>query len=697
MNYSIKKGKILSNNGVPYLPRWFCDDLVSFEVDKYGISKVEYFNQTTKGSEKVFIDDMWGGMRFYIEENGYHSAQRLSKCVIMPYGFKSEWYYKDSLFKLEQRVVNNTIYIVLVPVKLKNKSLKFDVEFYDSWRFTPLKYGNFPYVNKDVDRVWSEFEYRNNTITVEYTEDGEKSTHIKIISNDEFTYNTRTVGFKKNLLITNELEQGKEIIFAIAFDNSEKNVAVRATESIENYKELFEKQNERYEKVIEKSPVLESPYESLNNFFALAPLYHESCKIPSLPGGVHAKTEHYWIWGWDGMSSSFAYAYWNDVDFMSNVLKLYMDTADKDNGIGHWFFRDMSHIQTSMPPAQGFYISLLYQYYMNGGDITPYYDFAKKIFRLIASTEAKGTGLFEGYSLFPDFRDAIDENGNDLSTFNNSSMYCAIRAMQRLAKEMNDSETQIKAEQLANRMKNNFDKILFNDDVGYFVASADSKTLEQREVYTAMSIKWDNKFCYELVEDKCDRMIDFFENNFTCNAGLLPVSVFGKGYDLDANQMHCYWPSNGEIYSRLINFTNRKDLIEQFIGWISCWTDILMCPEGIDCYDNINEPKPDGWNAVNGTWQAYSIRAWYEAIVHSVVGVDFAENGMNIYPYDGEEMTLKNLHFAGKTFDVYMKGSGCRIENVILNGKSIGGVKEIAMSNFDVHNIVEVIRTNKDW
>lgn len=221
-------------------------------------------------------------------------------------------------------------------------------------------------------------------------------------------------------------------------------------------------------------------------------------------------------------------------------------------------------------------------------------------------------------------------------------------AMQRLAKEMNDSETQIKTEQLANRMKNNFDKILFNDDLGYFVASADSKTMEQRDVYTSMSIKWDNNFCYDLVEDKCVRMIDFFENNFTCNAGLLPVPVLGKGYDLDANQMHCYWPSNGEIYSRLINFANRKDLIEQFIGWISCWTDILMCPEGIDCYDNINEPKPDDWNALNGTWQAYSIRAWYEAIVHSVVGVDFAENGMNIYPYDGEEMTLKNLHFAGK-------------------------------------------------
>ena len=120
-----------------------------------------------------------------------------------------------------------------------------------------------------------------------------------------------------------------------------------------------------------------------------------------------------------------------------------------------------------------------------------------------------------------------------------------------------------------------------------------------------------------------------------------------------------------------------------------------MCPEGIDCYDNVNKPKPDGWNAVNGTWQTYSLRGWYEAAVHSVVGIDFAENGMNIYPYDGEEMSLKNLHYNGKSFDIYMKGSGRYIKDVILNGNSIGAVKEIAMSCFKAHNTVEVTRCNK--
>lgn len=692
MDYTIEKGKILSESGVPYLPRWFCDDLVCFEIDKHGISKVEYFNRTTKGSEKIFIDDMWGGMRFFVEENGYHVSPQLTECEIMPYGIKGEWHYKDFVFSYEQRVVNNTIFTILNPIKTGKARVRFDVEFYDSWRFVPLKYGDFRYVNDKIDRSWTDFEYNNNILNVRCDEEG-KSTFIKIASNVKFEHKTRTIGFKKNMLTSEKIEQDGEIVFAMAFDDCESSAQKRVTESVKNYKELFKKQNERYERVIEKSPVLESPYKSLNNFFALAPIYHESCKIPSVPGGIHAKTEHYWIWGWDGMSSGYTYAYWGDMDFVEDMLKMYMETADKEKGIGHWFARDMSHIQTSMIPAQGFYINLLYQYHKNGGNISMFYNFAKKIFEMIASTEAQGKGLCKGYSLVPDFRETILENGNDLSAFNNSSSYCAVCAMRELAKANDDRETYEKASALAERMKDNFVKILFDEEKGFFVSSADATTLEQRKVYMSPSMKWDNLFCYDLVKDKQKQIVDFFEKNFVCECGIMYAPVWGAGYDADANQMHCYWPSNGECYARLINYENRKDLIEKQISWISCWTDILMCPEGIDCYSNINEPKPDGWNAVNGTWQAYSMRAWYEAAVHSIIGIDFDQNGMNIYPYDGEEMTLKNLHFAGKTFDIYMKGSGTEIERADVNGVSAGVARSIDMACFDqAHNTVTIIR-----
>ncbi len=691
MNYEIENGKIISDSGVPYLPRWFCDDLVSFEADEYGVSKVEYFNRTTKGSEKVFVNDMWGGIRFYIESSGYHNSLNLKSCTVMPYGFCGEWHYNDCVFHYEQRVFNNSIFISLKPICTDTKDLKFAMEFYDNICLITRKDGDPRYISK-IERVWQKWSFDGKYLKNSYREDNGE-THITIASSSVAEYIRRDVGNPKNILTQNGENGG--YIFVISFDESEEKAKGRAEQTLENYSAMIKAQNERYERIMRNMPVLDSPYKALNSFFALAPLYHESCKVQSVPGAIKAKTEHYWVWGWDGMSSSFAYAYWGDAEFIEKLLKLYMYTADSEKGIGHWFARDMSHIETSMIPAQGFYISLLYQHYLNGGDISPYYEFARKIFDLIAATEVGQTGLCKGYSLVPDFRETILENGNDLSAFNNSSSYCAVRAMERLAEHTGDLQTGVRAAALADRMKESFVKILFDEEKGFFVASADADTLEKRRIYMSPSIKWDSLYCYDLVKEKQKQIVEFFKKNFVCECGIMYMPVWDAAYDADANQLHCYWPSNGECYSRLINFENRKDLIEQWIDWVSCWTDILMCPEGIDCYDNVNKPKPDGWNAVNGTWQTYSLRGWYEAAVHSVVGIDFAENGMNIYPYDGEEMSLKNLHYNGKSFDIYMKGSGRYIKDVILNGKSIGAVKEIAMSCFKAHNTVEVTRCNK--
>lgn len=689
MEYQIAKGKIICADGIPYLPRWFCDDRIAYEIDAHGISKVEYFNRTTRGSEKVFVDDMWGGLRFYLEKDGFHYGWHLTNCEIMPFGVTAEWTLDQSKLKIQCRACGDCIVVMIEPMQLADE-LTFCSEFYDNWRMLPRHDGDTRYVS-GIERTWNAWRSAEHGLTCSYRENSAE-TGISIASDLNTTYIHRTIGFSKHILQSEVLQTDKTYHFVMALDTSEKAAENRAQTALRCIGQWIAAQEQRYAAVQEKMPVLESPYPELNNFFALAPLYHESCKVQSEPGAIRAKTEHYWVWGWDGMSSSFAYAYWDDVDFMAKMLKLYQQSADPEKGIGHWFARDMSHIETSPIPAQGFYISLLYQFYLNSGDITPYYDFAKRIFHLICSTEAGNTGLFEGYSLVPDFRKTILENGNDLSTFNNSSAYCAVRAMGCLAAAVGDSETKTAAEALADRTRGSFNKILFDEAKGTYAASADAATLEQRPVYMSPAIKWDNRFCMDLIGERTSKLLQFYEKNYVSKAGLMFAPTWGVGFDADANQMHCYWPSNGECYTRLTNLENRRDLIEQWIGWISCWTKILMCPEGIDCYDNVNRPKPDGWNAVNGTWQGYSMRAWYEAVIHSVVGIDFSENGLGIYPYDGEAMKLLNLHFAGRTFDVHMNGSGCRIANVIVNGTALGAVTVVPFERFENTNTVEIWR-----
>lgn len=690
--YITEKGKIKSQNGIPHLNRWFCDDLLVMEKDKHGISKVEYYNQTTKGLAKVFVDDMWGGFAFYLhKKNGYRYTENITECTVMPYGFEGIWEYNGVKMKYSQRIINNTICVKLKTDNSVPVDMTFDLEFYDFFSFTPFDRGDFRF-SDSIERKWTPWEFKDNLMTTNYVEPKNNAgTYVCLGGNFEIDYSQKPLN-PKHILTSPILMPNTEYTLFFAFDNSEENAKERFFDTMKNEKAYIEKQDKRYKDIMEKAPVLESPYEGLNKFFELAPLYHESCKVTSVPGAVRAKTNCYWVWGWDGMSSSFAYSYWDDMNFLKDLLSMYMETADKEMGIAHCYARDMSHVETSPYAAQGFYISILYQYYINGGDISPYYAFAKKIFNMIADHEVGDTGLCEGFSLFPDFRETILENGNDISAFNNSSLYCAVAAMTKLAEAAKDEATAKRASELSKRTLMNFQKILFNEEAGFFNSSADSKTLERRNCFTSMSIKWDNQFCYDIVKGKTAQSLKFFEDNFLCKAGISPMPVWAQSYDSDANQAHCNWPCNDEYYARLMNFEDRKDLIDKYVQRISYWTNMLTCPEGINCYIDTETPETDFWTTENGVWQSYSMRAWYEATVHSIVGIDTDFDGINIYPYSGEEMTLKNLHYCGKTIDVYMKGSGKKIKSVKLNGKDLGTVSHVSKSLLNAQNKLEVLR-----
>ena len=258
-----------------------------------------------------------------------------------------------------------------------------------------------------------------------------------------------------------------------------------------------------------------------------------------------------------------------------------------------------------------------------------------------------------------------------------------------MAEYMNDEKTLKEANEFTKRTRENFKKLFFDEQRGFFVSSVDSKTLKQRKVYNAMAIKWDNKYCEDLVGSVIYETVKFFEENFVCKSGLRCFPVGEIGYDEDANQAHCYWPAHTEFFARIINKADRKDLIEKMIGWISRWTDILTIPEGINCYINSEKPFVDKWNANCGTWQSYSMRAWYEAVIHCVVGIDIDNDGITFYPYSGEELSLEGLHYCNKIINLRVLGSGKNIEYINLNGETIKESNRIFKSKLnDINDIV---------
>ena len=148
-----------------------------------------------------------------------------------------------------------------------------------------------------------------------------------------------------------------------------------------------------------------------------------------------------------------------------------------------------------------------------------------------------------------------------------------------------------------------------------------------------------------------------------------------------------------EFYIQLVTRSGRKDLLDQYLSWVEYWSERLMCPEGISCYDNDPSVDFDNWNSRLGTWHGYSIRGFYNAVVHACFGVNFDEDGLHILPSPADEGTeLCNLHFGKKSFDIRLIGEGGAIREVKLNGRSLGAVSHITFGDLSEYNRIEILR-----
>jgi hypothetical protein len=719
MKHTVNRGIIYADTGIPETPRWFSDSRLTFQMDENAVTQVDYRNPSqSRGSHTIFLQRLWDGFRYYLERNKVIYKLQHNQTKIWPFGIEAQCEFEGSLLKHQIFAVEESIVIQLITPSEIPDELKFEFEFYENFGLIPVDSQDLRYSSGGANRIWQEWAFNEthnlmhgaledswkehvdehkemniNNQDLEHDDQAPVALHIGISADFPFQCVKRAINTKFILISDEFLLPNTTYSFVIAFAPTKNDLQERINWLTENVNQLVAKQFNRYQTVIDRAPVLISPHKELNDFISLVPLYHESCKVTDTPGAIKAKTANYWVWGWDGMTSNYASLYWGDQSFIQEMLRFYENTADAEFGIGHSFRHDMGLNSISALPSQSMYISLLHQYYTISGDLQEVknrYPFAKRIFKLIKTREVQGTGFCEGASLFPDFPLFMHETGNDISGLNNTIFYCAARSMEYLAELAGDMEMKQTAKTTFANIEKNFLPLFYDEEKKFIVSSIDSKTLVRRNSFNSNAVKWENGYCGELLDVVSADCLLFFEQNIVCKAGLREIPVWSDAYDADANQLHCWWPVTGEYYMRLINSHNRGDLIEQWIGWVSYWTRKLTCPEGIPCYIDTDEPDLDRWNTSKGMWHGYSMRGWYQAAIHGVVGVGMEAGGLTFYPYAGEEMTLQGLHFRNKILDIEMKGSGPYIQAIEIEGQTLLATNKLPVDLMDKGNRVQI-------
>jgi len=675
--YFVKNGIIHAEKGLPFGSRWFCDDRTSAQISDEGIELLDFFGSNTAGGggHIVFRSCFWGPMRLYSITDKGRKLVSPGNCMILPFGFRGG--PENCAFSVY--LANNCLYITAQPAE----NMTLSLEFYDDFCFSPQqgKYADLRL--KSEPRTWQPIVFENNRLTTSFSTN-RGATNIMLSANAKLDYSV-TSNYRKHILKAS-MEAGQTLAFCLSVSDAE-------TQDWTDFAEGWDSQYSRYTAIAAKAPKLHSGNVHLDNFFQLAPMYAECLKIKDAWGLIRARMTRYWAWGWDTMTSNNCLAYWGDEEFLGHMLAQLKKYAQPGAGIAHSFSLDLRGGEAAPPPAQGMFLTVMDLYRQTGGDVAPYYDFAKELFDIILATEKSDTGLCLGLSLYPDFRELIRETGNDLSAFNNTVAYCAARSMARIAASMQDELTQQKADAFADRMLKNFGKIMYNPELGFIDSSVEADTLQRRNLGSNNAVKWESNDCADLVAGLEDSCLAFYEKNLVCEAGLRPVPEWDTSYDADGNQLHCWWMVMSEFYTRLANRANRADLMEQYAGWVSYWTERLTCPEGIPCLCNDKDVPFNNWNAHSGIWHGYSIRGFYNALVHSYVGVDLDHKGLNLYPHSGPDLKLEGLHFGSKTFDVTVEGAGGKLQDVIFNGQSLGPVTTIGWDMLRENNTLFVKRT----
>ena len=417
--------------------------------------------------------------------------------------------------------------------------------------------------------------------------------------------------------------------------------------------------------------------------------------VQDTPGAIRA-SQNYWVWGWDSMVHADALCYANAPELVYQMLEFYRRKADPERGIAHAFGVNFEADLFMAYNAQSIYITMLYNYLAATGNweqVRGCYDFARELLNRIEPTLDPETGLGIGLSLFPDFPKLLEETGeDDLSSFNNSLYYQALRALSLLADHYGDSELAACCAERAQRVAENFRRYLFDPEQGYWF---DSFGIRNRSVtrkhYPVYAILWVTPFARELCAGVETAAARFANRNFPYDCGLYMLPKWDPGFMADGNQLGAYYPPVDRLYWNLRVMTGDRRAWKFFRQVVTRYWRELTYPEGNTHESGNPEPTLDN----PGCRQAFTAKSWYCDFLTLALGLSMDHCGLT---FDAEPplsgLIAERLVLRGKTIAVEVRGSG-RLCGLRLNGRKLPGRTKIAWEELAADNRIELLLSSQ--
>jgi hypothetical protein len=437
-----------------------------------------------------------------------------------------------------------------------------------------------------------------------------------------------------------------------------------------------------YERRLKTRPQVDVGNPALNSFFMQIPEVIHAIELPDRPGAFKATLAGYFVWGWDGMTPTIPCALSNDVETTAAILRFWQDVCHPQIGIPLQLTTAFeARLNNSFPPQCQF-IAGLYHYVSTTGDLSLAKEVLPTCELILAQCrkdEVKKSGLVSGPALWPDFPEAMEENGDDISSLNNSLMYQGLRAMEYIYAALGKAKLAEECCAWAKRLRASFTKYLYDEEKGYFISSCSSKDFTPRKHYCCQAIFWITPFARELVSHAPERIARFMDENLRSVKCLLSLPRWDKAWMADGNQLGASYPAADYFYLNVHKLIGDAKGLDAWLGDVEWFWKRHTAPEALTPEaENEHEMGADN----QGCKQLQACSTWYASLYMGLAGMDFDHEGITFTPWGDRKISIRGLKLRGVSINLAISGSGNHIGSLKLNGKPLpAGSRKIAWSS----------------
>ena len=484
----------------------------------------------------------------------------------------------------------------------------------------------------------------------------------------------------KYYLASNPL-QGAEVAYFTAFATDQELLNARIDQLSKSVHRECDQLLGRYEERLLMRPRIDVRNPVLNSAFGQYPEVIESMKVSDRPGATRATVSGYWVWGWDCMTPIMSCALANEAGYTAEVLRFFHETLDPEFGIPLQFTTAFQMRLKQPFPSQCQYMASLYHYVATTGDLSVAKEvWATCLFILdcCRRDEVGETGLVSGNALWPDFPEAMGEDGNDVSSLNNSFLYQGLRSMEFLARALGDFELADDCRDWARRLRASFIRYLYDEEQGYFISSCSSETLKPRKHYCCQAIFWITPFARELVSHAPGRISDFMDKHLRSDKCLLSLPHWDTAWMADSNQLGSSYPTADYFYLNVHKIVGDDSGLNAWLGDVEWFWRQHTAPEAFTPEaENEAELGPDS----PGGKQLQAVTCWYACLYMGLAGMDFDHEGLTLTPWGDRSISIHGLKLHETSVDLEIRGRGTHVGSLTLNGSPLpAGSRKIAWS-----------------